>query len=41
MSILRKLTKLYRQYKREQKRAAMWQEYFQPEVWVRADLRRN
>ena len=41
MPILKKLAKLYRQHKREQKRVAMWQEYFRPEVWVREDLRRG
>lgn len=44
MLILKKLAKLYRQYKRGQKRVAMWREYFRPEeceVWVREDLRRN
>lgn len=41
MPILRKLAKLYRQNQREQKKAKMWREYFQPEVWVREDLRRG
>jgi len=44
MPILRKIAKLYYQHEREQKKAKMWQEYFQeqgqPEVWVREDLRR-